>query len=196
LDGIDLDLMRKKLASELTEKRYVHSLNVADTAVEMARRYGADEEKIYLAGLLHDCGKSYKGNAAREFVKKIGYQPDGIELLQPGLLHGVIGEYLARHEYGVADPEILSAIRWHTTGRAGMSVLEKIIYIADYIEPGRNFEGIEAMREEAFRDLDRCIVLCAGSTIRYVLENGYLLHPKTVETRNHSLLALKALNIS
>jgi len=185
LDGIDLDLMRKKLASELTEKRYVHSLNVADTAVEMARRYGADEEKIYLAGLLHDCGKSYKGNAAREFVKKIGYQPDGIELLQPGLLHGVIGEYLARHEYGVADPEILSAIRWHTTGRAGMSVLEKIIYIADYIEPGRNFEGIEAMREEAFRDLDR-----------YVLENGYLLHPKTVETRNHSLLALKALNIS
>jgi len=195
LEDIDLDLIREKLASQLSEKRFRHSIGVADTAAEMARRYGADEEKIYLAGLLHDCGKSYKGDAAREFVKKIGYEPDEIEWIQPGLLHGVIGEHIARHEYGIEDPEILSAVRWHITGRAGMSLIEKIIYIADYIEPGRSFTGVEAMREEAFRDLDRCIVLCADSTIRYVIENGYLLHPRTVETRNHSLRILKAANI-
>jgi predicted HD superfamily hydrolase involved in NAD metabolism len=192
LDEIDLDLVREKLASVLTEKRFIHSLNVADTVVKMAKHYGADEKRTYIAGLLHDCGKSYKGNAAREFAKETGYEPDEIEWLQPGLLHGVIGEYIARHEYGVTDTEVLAAIRWHITGRAGMSVIEKIIYVSDYIEPGRGFTGVEAMREEAFRNLDRCIVLCANSTIRYVVENGYLLHPKTVETRNHSLLALKA----
>ncbi|NLW02629.1 MAG: HD domain-containing protein [Clostridiaceae bacterium] len=189
---MDLDLVREKLASVLTEKRFIHSLNVADTVVKMAKHYGADEKRTYIAGLLHDCGKSYKGNAAREFAKETGYEPDEIEWLQPGLLHGVIGEYIARHEYGVTDTEVLAAIRWHITGRAGMSVIEKIIYVSDYIEPGRGFTGVEAMREEAFRNLDRCIVLCANSTIRYVVENGYLLHPKTVETRNHSLLALKA----
>lgn len=192
MDEIDLDLVREKLASVLTEKRFIHSLNVADTVVKMAKHYGADEKRTYIAGLLHDCGKSYKGNAAREFAKETGYEPDEIEWLQPGLLHGVIGEYIARHEYGVTDTEVLAAIRWHITGRAGMSVIEKIIYVSDYIEPGRGFTGVEAMREEAFRNLDRCIVLCANSTIRYVVENGYLLHPKTVETRNHSLLALKA----
>jgi conserved hypothetical protein TIGR00488 len=194
VDGkrLSLEEMRRKLSCELSEKRFVHSVNVADTAVKMAEHYGADKDRVYIAGLLHDCGKSYRGDAAREFAEKIGYKPDEIERLQPGLLHGIIGEYLAREEYGITDAEILSAIRWHTTGRPGMSVLEKIIYIADYIEPGRNFAGVEKMREEAFRNLDRCIVICADSTIRYVLENGYLLHAKTVETRNHSLMAVMA----
>lgn len=193
---MELDLIRERLSSALSEKRYVHSVNVAETAAKMAIHYGADQSRIYLAGLLHDCGKFCRGDAAREFVKKIGYQADEIEWIQPGLLHGVIGEYIARQEYGITDPEILDAIRWHTTGRAAMSVLEKIIYIADYIEPGRSFEGIDAMRNEAFRDLDRCIVLCAESTIRYVMDKGYLLHPKTVETRNYSLFALKAQNMA
>lgn len=191
-DDMELDEMLEKLKSTLSEKRYIHSLNVADTAVKMADHYGVDREKIYLAGILHDCGKFCKDDMAREYVKKIGYQADAIEWAQPGLLHSVIGEHMARQEYGVTDAEILGAIRWHTTGRAGMSVFEKIIYIADYIEPGRKFEGLEDMRAEAFRDLDRCIVLCADSTIRYILDHGYLLHPKTVETRNYSLSAVQA----
>lgn len=192
MNALELDQIREKLKATLTEKRFTHSLNVAETAVKMARHYGVDEKKIYLAGLLHDCGKFLKGDMAREYVKNIGYQADEIEWAQPGLLHAVIGEHLARKEYGMTDPEILGAIRWHNTGKAGMSIFEKIIYIADYIEPGRSFDGVEAMRDEAFRDLDRCIVLCADSTIRYVLDHGYLLHPRTVETRNHSLSAIKA----
>lgn len=196
VDEMQLEQILEKLSSALTEKRYIHSLSVAEIAVKMAKHYGVDDKKIYVAGLLHDCGKFCKGDIAREFAQRIGYEPDEIELLQPGLLHGIIGEHIARQDYGIKDPEILKSIKWHTTGRPGMSVFEKIIYIADYIEPNRNFADIEAMREEAFRNLDRCIVLCADSTIRYVTDKGYLLHPRTVETRNHSLLALKASNMA
>ncbi len=195
LDALELDRIQEKLKATLSEKRYIHSLNVAETAVKMAGHYGADEKKTYLAGLLHDCGKFLKGDMAREYVKSIGYEPDEIEWAQPGLLHAIIGEHLARKEYGITDPEILGAIRWHNTGKAGMTLVEKIIYIADYIEPGRKFDGVEAMREEAFRDLDRCVVLCADSTIRYVLDHEHLLHPRTVETRNHSLCTIKASNM-
>jgi predicted HD superfamily hydrolase involved in NAD metabolism len=92
----------------------------------------------------------------------------------------------------VTDPAVLSAIRWHTTGRGGMTLLEKIIYIADYIEPARQLDGIEEMRKVAYNDLDRCIVICSDSTIAFILKKGALLHPKTVETRNYSLLNLKA----
>ena len=188
---MELERILKKLSSELDESRYTHSLNVTEVAVKLASHYGIDGKKAYIAGLLHDCGKSYKGDNAREFIKKIGYEADEIELKQTRLLHGIIGEYLAAHEYGVEDTDILSAIRWHTTGRAGMSDLEKIIYIADYIEPDRSFEGIDEMREEAYRNLDKCMILCADSTIGYILSKGFLLHGKTIETRNFSILRLR-----
>lgn len=191
---MELGKILEKLSSELGQPRYTHSLNVAEVAVRMAAHYGVDREKAYYAGLLHDCGKSYKGDAARDFIKKIGYEADEIELTQTRLLHGAIGEYLALHAYGFSDPELLAAIRWHTTGRAGMSILEKIIYIADYIEPDREFEGVSEMREEAFRNLDRCVVLCSDSTIRHILAKGYLLHGKTIETRNFSILAVRNSN--
>ena len=188
---MELEQILKKLSSELDESRYRHSLNVTEVAVKLAVHYGIDEKKAYIAGLLHDCGKSYKGVCAREFIKKIGYEADEIEWIQTRLLHGIIGEYLAAHEYGIEDPEVLSAIRWHTTGRAGMSKLEKIIYIADYIESGRSFEGIEEMREEAYRNLDKCMIICTDSTIRYILSKGNLLHGKTIETRNYSILCTR-----
>ncbi len=183
-----------KLKYELDISRYEHSVNVMETSGLLAQHYGCDVAKAKLAGILHDCGKNYKGDEARAYVQKIGYQADEIEWAQPRLLHGIIGEYLARAEYGVSDEEVLSAIRWHTTGKAGMTMLEKIIYIADYIEPARSFEGIEAMRKMAFEHLDHCVVLCADSTIGYILKKGVLLHGKTVETRNESLMIIKKEN--
>jgi predicted HD superfamily hydrolase involved in NAD metabolism len=189
---MNLDQIKKELSGELDEARFIHSVNVMEESVKLAHHYGVDPEKAAWAGLLHDCGKNYKGDRAREYARSIGYTPDEIENRQTKLLHGIIGEHLAREKYGVTHPEILSAIRWHTTGRGGMSLLEKIIYIADYIEPARQLEGIEEMRKVAYNDLDRCIVICSDSTIDYILKKGNLLHPKTVETRNHSLMLLAA----
>lgn len=187
---MNLEAIIEKLKEELEPDRFFHSVGVMETAIKLAERYGADVEKAALAGILHDCGKNYKGDQARELIRRIEYNADEIEWKQTRLLHGKIGEYLAMTQYGVSDEEILGAIRWHTTGRAGMTQLEKIIYVADYIEPLRNFEGVDFMRQTAYENLDRCVVLCADSTIQYIMKKGVLLHPKTVETRNHSLWML------
>lgn len=189
-----IETIMDMLEKELDIKRFQHSVNVMEVSQSLAEVYGADIEKARLAGILHDCAKNYKGDEARDYIEKIGYKADEIELLQPKLLHGIIGEHLARHIYGVTDEEVLGAIRWHTTGRAGMNLLEKIIYVADYIEPLRYFEGIEEMRKAAYEDLDRCIVLCSESTIKFVLNKGALLHSRTVETRNHSIMLIKERN--
>ncbi len=187
---MEISIILNKLEKVLDPKRFKHSVNVMEIAESLAKHYGVDIYKARLAGILHDCGKNYRGDEAREYVKSIGYEADEIEILQPKLLHGIIGENLAKEIYGVTDEEILGAIRWHTTGKAGMNLLEKIIYIADYIEPLRAFEGIENMRKIAFEDLDRCIVYCSESTIDFILKKGVLLHRNTVDTRNYSLMLI------
>lgn len=183
---------KNRLSEELDENRYIHSVNCMVTAASLAEHFGCDIEKAMLAGLLHDCGKNFKGDRAREMARRIGYEPDAIELAEPKLLHGFIGAHLARVEYGIEDEAVLSAIRWHTTGKAGMTLLEKIIYIADYIEPARSFPGVEILRAEAYDDLDRCIVMATDGTIAQIMKKVGLLHPHTVDTRNHSLLCMKS----
>ncbi|NLO98944.1 MAG: HD domain-containing protein [Clostridiaceae bacterium] len=182
------------LKNELDAYRLNHSINVMEMAESLAKHYGADVHKARLAGILHDCGKNYQGDEAREYIKKIGYIADEVEIRQPKLLHGIIGENLAREKYRVADEEVLGAIRWHTTGKVGMTLLEKIIYVADYIEPLRSFEGIENMRRIAFEDIEKCIVYCSESTIKFILKKGVLLHKNTVDTRNYSLMIIRDRN--
>lgn len=182
------------LEVQLDSYRFKHSVNVMKMSEDLARHYEVDVEKAKLAGILHDCGKNYEGDEAREYVRKIGYQANDIEMLQPKLLHGVIGENLARVMYDVNDQEILGAIRWHITGKAGMNPLEKIIYVADYIEPSRDFEAVKDMRRLAFEDLDKCVLFCSESTISFILNNGFLLHEKTIETRNYSLMLINNWN--
>jgi len=188
---MDIDAIINILKKELDPYRFKHSLNVMETAVTLAEYYGANVNKARLAGILHDCGKNFKGEEAIKYVRKIGYEADEIEILQPKLLHGIIGKQLAEEVYGVTDEEVLGAIRWHTTGKSGMNLLEKIIYVADYIEPLRAFEGVEIMRKTAFEDLEKCIVYCSESTIKFVLKKGALLHKNTIDTRNHSLMLIR-----
>lgn len=190
-EKMNIELILETLKNTLNSGRFEHSVHVMETSVKLAGHYGANVEKARLAGLLHDCGRNYKDEEAKEFVRQIGYKADDIELSQPILLHGVIGEHIARVSYGIQDKEILGAVRWHTTGRAKMTLLEKIVFVADYIEPLRYFEGVEELRKAAYENLDRCTVLCTDSTIRYILKNGDLLHEKTIETRNYSIMLIK-----
>ena len=133
----ELTAIRKKLEKKLKEERYIHTLGVMYTAASMAMRHGADVQKAMTAGLLHDCGKYCDVNEQILLCRKHHIKLSDAELEVPALIHARLGAYFAEYEYGITDSEILDAITYHTTGRPAMTMIEKIVYLADYIEPGR-----------------------------------------------------------
>jgi predicted HD superfamily hydrolase involved in NAD metabolism len=156
--------------------------------VRLARRWGADIEKARIAGLVHDCGKSPSRNILLKRVLEFGIVMDEIEEAEPQLLHGHVSAELALREFGIDDQEVLASIRYHTTGRVSMSLLEKIIYLADYIEPGRDFPGVDELRELAGQDLDMAVLRAMDLTLIHVIQRGLLIHPRTVAARNWLML--------
>ena len=181
--AMDYEEMRALLEKSLKTSRYQHSLGVAETAVFLARRFGVDEEQAQVAGLLHDCAKHMKPqDLLKECIeKKIPYTK--AQERSPFLLHGPVGAYFARNKYGVKDQEVLGAITWHTTGRPGMTLLEKIVFTADYIEPGRDqAPDLERLRQMAFTDLDGAVVLILRQTLDYLEESGAQIDPMTRDT--------------
>lgn len=179
--------IREKLKAD----RYRHSIGVMETARDLALHYGEDADKAELAGLLHDCGKQRAPLDSLHLLEAIGYVPNEVERFDPSLLHGHVGAILARERFHIEDGAILSAIACHTTGKAGMTRLDKIIYIADYIEPNREGEWVPPIRALAYQDLDRCIIRCADSTMTFVMRKGLPIHPATVRMRNEILMALE-----
>jgi predicted HD superfamily hydrolase involved in NAD metabolism len=179
-----IDEMKNKLQAVLKPKRYTHSINVMETAGKLAEKYGIDMEKAALAGLLHDCARDIKGEKVFELCDEFGIKVDYIGIKQPELLHGAIGSKLAVTEYGIDDTEILDAICYHTTGCENMSLLSKIVFMADYIEPGRTFPGANDARKLAYKDIDSAMVMALDKTIKYVIDRGALIHPNTVNARN------------
>ena len=172
--------IRKKLKKLLPEKRYRHSLGVADTACEMAARFGCDEDKAYLTGLIHDCAKYYDAEATEKLLLENGYTREQLDAIVIPVRHADAGVFVARREFGIDDPEILRAIRLHTTGGADMTALDKVIYVADFIEPNRSpFPALEPAREAAKHDLDEAVRVCARSTVDHVRENGGNLNENT-----------------
>lgn len=181
-----------ELQERLSSKRYQHSLGVAEEAVRLAKHYGADEEKAYLAGLVHDCAKEIPGEKTVTLLReKYGVTPDAIALRTPKILHGALGACIAQSEFHIDDPEILDAIRYHTTGKANMSLLSKIIYIADYIEPGRNYPDVDKLRKMTYEDIDRAMLFGIDFTIGKLIETGIVIHPDTLHCRNDLLIALE-----
>lgn len=176
--------IKEKLELALKPKRFIHSLNVMNTAVELAVKYGADKDEAALAGLLHDCARDCSEEELLCYCKQYGIIPDDILMLQPMLLHGHVGAFLARDLYCVDSPQVLEAIGSHTMGSPGMDMLACIVFLADYIEPARKFPGVEAIREEAFKDLRKAMLIGVDGTISSILAKGCLLHPETVATRN------------
>lgn len=190
-----IDEMKSKLEKTLTLRRFIHSVNVKETAVKLATVYDENKSKAAIAGLLHDCARDMDKQEVFKLCDRFNIKVEGIARMQPELLHGPIGSVLANREYGITDREILDAIRCHTTGRENMTLLDKIIFIADYIEPGRKFEGVEEVRNLAFRDLDKSIVLALDQSLKYIIKKGKLIHLDTVNARN-SIIAKSIYKIS
>lgn len=181
----ELKKISKKLSKILKKDRYEHTMGVMYTSAALAMCWGADVQKAMTAGLLHDCGKYLSAKEQIHFCKKKKIALTESEKEMPALVHAKLGAYLARHEYGIKDPEILDAITFHTTGRPDMTLLEKIVYIADYIEPNRKeIPGLENIRQLVFSDIDKAVCLSAGSTVRYLKNGGKAVDPMTINTYN------------
>lgn len=171
----------KFLKKRIDNDRLEHSKNTANEAVKLAKRYGVDTKKAYIAGLLHDVAKGKCRFGLRKLAEEYDVTIDEFEQRNPELTHGKLGAIMVSKQLDIKDKEILSAIRWHTTGKANMTMLEKIIYIADIIEPGRNFDGIDAIRKLAKKNIDDALVLALESVMKFVHSKGFALHPKSIE---------------
>ncbi len=160
-----------KMEEKLGHHRYIHSVGVAGTAVSLAMKYGENIYKAQIAGILHDCAKCYDDEELVRLCRKKEIEVTDFEEKHGFLLHAKYGAYLAENKYGIRDEDILNAIRWHTTGREGMSLLEKIVFISDYIEPTRNkAEDLSSKRYEAFNgnDIDKVLLMIMRDTIKYL----------------------------
>ena len=161
--------LRKDLEKDLKPDRYEHTIGVAYTAASLAMAHGADVEKALIAGYLHDCAKSLSHEEQIKICEKNKIDITDVERRNHSLLHAKAGMYIARTKYDVYDTDILNAIRWHTTGKEDMSLLEKIVYIADFIEPNRKpLENMSVIRAEAYQDIDKCLAHILHDSVCYL----------------------------
>lgn len=182
----DIAQLRTRIKKTQDKKRFEHTLGVTYTAACLAMCYDVDTERAEIAGLLHDCAKCLSNDKKVSLCKKQSIEINMTEAKNPFLLHAKAGAYLAEHKYGIGDEDILNAVRYHTTGRPGMSTLEKIVFIADYIEPGRDHSArLPELRRLAFQDLDKTLVEILEDTLSYLdgLENE--IDPMTRKTYDY-----------
>lgn len=178
--------LEKKLSKKLDKKRFAHTIGVAYTAVNLAMAHGDELYDAYLAGLLHDNAKCISSEQKRKLCKRYHIALNEAEEKNPDLLHAKLGAVLAKEEYGVEDAFIINAIRYHTTGRPGMTELEKIIYIADYIEPNRKrLPEMSKIRKAAYRDLNEAMVLILQNTLHYLTDKKASIDQLTQETYDY-----------
>jgi len=182
-----------KLEGTLDDARFSHSIRVQQLAIELSVHHNVDREKASIAGLLHDCSRYLSSRQLLSKAEEVGLHVEPIMRFEPKLLHAPLSGYFAKMEYGIDDPEIITAIERHTIGSPVMTALDKIIYIADHAEPERDFNGIEEIRRIMKKDLNGSISLIASCMIRYLIEKEMPIHPLTLETRNYHLRKAKRL---
>lgn len=190
-----LDRVQNDVEEYLSSERYSHTMRVEREALRLGKSLGLNEDelkKVSLASLLHDIGKSKKveqllGNRCSQYSDLLE------KLSQNGAIyHAHVGREIARHRYGIDDAEVLDAIRYHTTGRAEMKLIEKIVYLADYIEPARSFGGLEKVRGLSYSDIDRAMLVALNMTIVHIIEGELMLEEDTVKARNSLILKAKS----
>lgn len=181
--------IKKYLKKHLTKERYHHTVGVAYTAMSMAMKYNPQPDnnefmiKAEIAGLLHDCAKCMDNDKKIRICNKNQISYSKIEAENPYLLHGKVGAYIARKEFDILDEDILNTITWHTTGRPDMSLLEKIIFVADYIEPSRRpIPELNLIRQLAFTDIDQAVIKILENTLKYLNEKGNPIDDMTQKT--------------
>lgn len=151
---VDYDKYEELLKKRLSKKRFQHSMNVAEECFRLAERYGADKQRCYLAGMLHDIMKEELPERLKQYVMDSGLSPDPAEIAAKSLWHGIAGGYYIREELGIDDEELISAVRYHTVGCAKMTLMEKIVFLADMISEDRHYKDIDKMRRYCYEDID------------------------------------------
>ncbi len=175
----------------LSEKRFKHSINVSKSAEQLAIKYGADPEKAKIAGMLHDIMKEMTPEEHKRLARELDVKLDEFELNTKKLLHAVIGSKYIEKVLGINDSDILNAVRYHTTGRAGMSVLEKVVFVADFISEDRDFKGVEELRKLAEKGLDDVLMAGLKDTIKMLADDEKPIHPNTFNAYNEMAFKVK-----
>lgn len=172
-----------KVKQRMPEKRYIHTIGVMETAIQLAQKYGENVKSAETAAILHDIAKY----SDVEWMEKMVVENDlDARLVGWGseILHGPVGAWIAEHEFLIQDEDILNAIRFHTTGRANMSTLEKIIFVADMIEPNRSFPGVDKLRKKANNNLNQAMKACIRHSIQFLVETKQPIYPVSIECYN------------
>lgn len=177
----------RKVKEQMNDHRFTHTLGVASTAFKLAEKYGADPEKAELAGYLHDYCKYWDKERMKAIITDHMQIPSDILQYDKELWHAPVGAIVVENELGITDIDVLNAIAYHTSGRPSMTLLEKILWLADYIEPGRHFPGVEEVRELAENCLEQAIIQAMGNTIIFLVKQKKKIYPVTLATYNDLL---------
>jgi predicted HD superfamily hydrolase involved in NAD metabolism len=188
---ISVDQLIRILENRFDQHRYRHSLGVADEAKRLAIKEGLDGKKAYLAGLLHDYARVLTEKELQKLAVLSNWKIDNDEKSIPILLHAPVGADLVQEELKIDDQEILEAIRYHTIGSPEMGQLARIIYIADSVEPGRDFPGLDLIRKEVEKGIVPALITITSNLIKYNIDQGRLIHPNTLLLRNTCLRRMK-----
>ncbi|MGI6588726.1 MAG: bis(5'-nucleosyl)-tetraphosphatase (symmetrical) YqeK [Peptococcia bacterium] len=179
------------LKSRLSSERFSHSLFVVETAMKMGERLVLNKDKLWLASLLHDYAKDLSRPELLALARENKLITCKVEELQPDLLHGPVGALLCQQDLRLEDQEVLQAIYYHTTGHEKMSLLDKVVFLADLIEPSRNYAGVDELRKICEDDLDKGLLFAFDRTLQYIIRQKLLIHPLTVQARNQHLLVME-----
>ena len=178
------DFLKKELSIVISKKRYEHSIRVLETDLILGKLYNGDLQKITIASLLHDYAKEFRRDELIQIAQKYFEIETKDYLTNVEILHSYASEYVAEEVFKIKDIDILNAIKYHTTGRENMSLTEKIVYLADAIEPKRDYPHVEKIRELALVNLNKAILLEVNKKIEYLIKKEFVIHTNSIEMRN------------
>ncbi len=190
-DCMNFEDYKKLIKGRMGEKRYRHSVNVSKEAVRLAEKYGADVQKAKIAGILHDVTKETPFDEQLKIITDSGIILDDVQKNSQKLWHSLSGSIFVQKELGIDDEDIINAIKYHTSGRADMSLLERIIFIADFTSEERDYDGVEIMRKKADESLEEAMAFGLAYTIADLASRNLLIHPNALEAYNQIMINRK-----